>query len=72
MTGNPDHFANFGLDTIPGGAGGKAWTGDYVFNTGNLKLDLLHNFFLESGARMARSGSTNRPRTRWPARWSGT
>ena len=54
MTGNPDHFANFGLGTIPGGAGGKAWTGDYVFNSGNLKLDLLHNFFLESGARMGK------------------
>jgi Mn-containing catalase len=54
LTGNPDHFANFGLGTIPGGAGGKAWTGDYVFNTGNLKLDLLHNFFLESGARMGK------------------
>ena len=54
MTGNPDHFTNFGLGTIPGGAGGKAWTGDYVFNTGNLKLDLLHNFFLESGARMGK------------------
>ena len=54
ITGNPDHFLNFGLGTIPGGAGGKAWTGDYVFNTGNLKLDLLHNFFLESGARMGK------------------
>jgi Mn-containing catalase len=54
MTGNPDHFTNFGLGAIPGGAGGKAWTGDYVFNTGNLKLDLLHNFFLESGARMGK------------------
>ena len=54
MTGNPDHFASFGLGTIPGGASGKAWTGDYVFNTGNLKLDLLHNFFLESGARMGK------------------
>ena len=30
---------------------GKAWTGDYVFNSGNLILDLLHNFFLECGAR---------------------
>jgi Mn-containing catalase len=25
--------------------------GDYVFNSGNLVLDLLHNFFLECGAR---------------------
>ncbi len=53
-TGNPDHFLNYGLGAIPGNAGGKAWSGDYVFNTGNLKLDLLHNFFLESGARMGK------------------
>jgi len=53
-TGNPDHFLNFGLGTIPGGAAGKAWTGENVFNSGNLKLDLLHNFFLESGARMGK------------------
>lgn len=25
-----------------------------MFNSGNLKLDLLHNFFLESGARMGK------------------
>ncbi len=30
---------------------GKPWTGEYVFSSGNLKLDLLHNFFLECGAR---------------------
>lgn len=30
---------------------GRPWTGDYVFNGGNLVLDLLHNFFLECGAR---------------------
>lgn len=30
---------------------GQAWRGDYVFNSGNLILDLLHNFFLENGAR---------------------
>jgi Mn-containing catalase len=54
MTGNPDHFLNLGMGTIAGGAGGANWTGDYVFNSGNLKLDLLHNFFLESGARMGK------------------
>jgi Mn-containing catalase len=27
------------------------WSGDYVFSSGNLILDLLHNFFLENGAR---------------------
>ena len=30
---------------------GLPWKGDYVFSSGNLVLDLLHNFFLECGAR---------------------
>ena len=30
---------------------GNPWTGSYVTATGNLKMDLLHNFFLECGAR---------------------
>src|SRR3546814_2532953 len=30
---------------------GQPWRGDYVFSSGNLILDLLHNFFLENGAR---------------------
>jgi len=30
---------------------GNPWTGQNVFSSGNLKLDLLHNFFLECGAR---------------------
>ena len=30
---------------------GNPWNGSYVFSSGNLKLDLLHNFFLECGAR---------------------
>lgn len=50
----PDHFINSGLGTMAAGAGGGKWSGDYVFSTGNLKLDLLHNFFLESGARMGK------------------
>ena len=33
------------------GLAGKFWTGANVFSSGNLKLDLLHNFFLECGAR---------------------
>ncbi|MCA0983451.1 manganese catalase family protein [Halobacillus yeomjeoni] len=36
---------------LPGDSMGRAWTGDNVFNSGNLVLDLLHNFFLEVGAR---------------------
>jgi Mn-containing catalase len=50
----PDHFLNTGLGTMNANAGGAPWSGDYVFSTGNLKLDLLHNFFLESGARMGK------------------
>lgn len=30
---------------------GFPWNGTYVFTSGNLVLDLLHNFFLECGAR---------------------
>jgi Mn-containing catalase len=33
---------------------GQPWRGDYIFNSGNLILDLLHNFFLECGARTAK------------------
>ena len=31
---------------------GHFWTGQHVFSSGNLVTDLLHNFFLETGARM--------------------
>lgn len=33
---------------------GRPWSGEYIFNSGNLILDLLHNFFLENGARTAK------------------
>jgi Mn-containing catalase len=33
---------------------GQPWRGDFIFNSGNLILDLLHNFFLENGARTAK------------------
>ncbi|HVK09687.1 MAG TPA: manganese catalase family protein [Gemmataceae bacterium] len=50
-TGNRHHFIATGLGSLCGNAVGNAWTGDYVFSSGNLILDLLHNFFLENGAR---------------------
>jgi Mn-containing catalase len=50
-TGNRHHFVATGLGSLCGNAVGNAWTGDYVFSSGNLVLDLLHNFFLENGAR---------------------
>jgi Mn-containing catalase len=46
-----DHFLNSGQTVLPIDAMGRPWTGDNVFSSGNLKLDLLHNFFLECGAR---------------------
>lgn len=49
--GNRHHFIATGLGSICGNSVGNAWTGDYVFSSGNLILDLLHNFFLENGAR---------------------
>ena len=52
--GNPHHFINTGLGALAGDSVGKGWSGDYVFNSGDLVLDLLHNFFLENGARMAK------------------
>lgn len=44
------HIA-FPHGAMPSNSMGQPWTGDYVFNSGNLVLDLLHNFFLENGAR---------------------
>ncbi len=45
--------------SIVGGGGhqvmdsmGHYWSGEFVFSSGNLVADLLHNFFLETGARM--------------------
>lgn len=51
--------ARYSYHYIAGGPGhmvadshGRPWSGDYVFCSGNLIVDLLHNFFLETGARM--------------------
>ena len=45
------HFIASGQSAMPCDSMGNPWTGAYVTATGNLKLDLLHNFFLECGAR---------------------
>ncbi|PPA69770.1 manganese catalase family protein [Jeotgalibacillus proteolyticus] len=37
--------------SLAGDSMGNPWRGDNVFSSGNLVLDLLHNFFLEIGAR---------------------
>jgi Mn-containing catalase len=45
------HFLASGQASLPVDSQGNFWTGQNVFSSGNLKLDLLHNFFLECGAR---------------------
>ncbi len=45
------HYIAGGQTALPVDSRGMPWTGDYVFSSGNLILDLLHNFFLENGAR---------------------
>ena len=50
-TGLRTHFIGTGMGAFCGDSGGNHWTGNYVFSSGNLILDLLHNFFLENGAR---------------------
>jgi len=48
---NHYHFIASGQTALPVDSMGNPWNGSYVFSSGNLKLDLLHNFFLECGAR---------------------
>ena len=48
---NPHHFIAASRNALPVDAGGMPWNGTYVFSSGNLILDLLHNFFLENSAR---------------------
>jgi len=47
----PYHFSASAQAALPYDGFGNAWNGSYVTATGNLKMDLLHNFFLECGAR---------------------
>lgn len=49
---NTHHFIVTGAGSLVANSMGQPWQGDYVFNSGDLVLDLLHNFFLENGARM--------------------
>jgi Mn-containing catalase len=48
---NSYHYIATGQQAYCGDSQGNFWTGQNVFSSGNLKLDLLHNFFLECGAR---------------------
>lgn len=48
---NTYHYIASGQASLPVDSMGNFWNGQNVFSSGNLKLDLLHNFFLECGAR---------------------
>lgn len=48
---NTRPFIASGQSALPMDSMGDWWTGQHVFSSGNLRLDLLHNFFLECGAR---------------------
>ena len=48
---NSYYFIATAQTAFPADSMGMPWNGTYVFNSGNLVEDLLHNFFLEIGAR---------------------
>ena len=51
---NTSHFFASGQSALPMDSMGRWWDGSYVHSSGNLKLDLVHNFFLELNARAAK------------------
>lgn len=48
---NTQSFIAAAQTSMPVDSMGKPWNGEFVTTSGNLVLDLLHNFFLECGAR---------------------
>ena len=50
--GNIHHFLVGGQGALPVDAVGNPWSGSYVYNSGNLVLDLLNNLMLESTGRL--------------------
>jgi Mn-containing catalase len=50
--GNIHHFLVGAQGALPVDAVGNPWSGAYVYNSGNLVLDLLYNVMLESTGRL--------------------
>jgi Mn-containing catalase len=50
--GNIHHFLVGAQGAMPVDAAGNPWLGSYVYNSGNLPLDLLYNLMLESTGRL--------------------
>jgi Mn-containing catalase len=53
--GNIHHFLVGAQGALPVDAAGNPWLGSYVYNSGNLVLDLLYNLMLESTGRLQKS-----------------
>lgn len=51
-TSNIHHYLVGAQGALPVDAAGNPWRGDYVYNSGNLVLDLLYNLMLESTGRL--------------------
>lgn len=50
--GNIHHFLVGAQGALPVDAVGNPWSGSYIYNSGNLVLDLLYNLMLESTGRL--------------------
>jgi len=53
--GNIHHFLVGAQGAMPVDAVGNPWSGSYVYNSGNLTLDLLYNLMLEATGRLQKS-----------------
>lgn len=53
--GNIHHYLVAAQGALPVDAAGNPWSGSYVYNSGNLVLDLLYNLMLESTGRLQKS-----------------
>jgi Mn-containing catalase len=51
-TGNIHHYLVGAQGALPVDAAGNPWSGTYVYNSGNLVLDLLYNLMLEATGRL--------------------
>ena len=51
-TSNIHHYLVASQGALPVDAAGNPWLGSYVYNSGNLVLDLLYNLMLESTGRL--------------------
>lgn len=50
--GNIHHYLVGAQGALPVDAAGNPWSGSYVYNSGNLVLDLIYNLMLESTGRL--------------------